>query len=107
MELEVKEAANRATRAKTERGVARHEVAMAELEIKAAGSAGAQVELELPWVQSALTTSEGGWLKAESELGSFQQALVDAKEACRRVEEENGRLRKSDCLYWWSWGHQG
>ena len=51
-----------------------------------------QVELELSWVQSALTTSEGSRLKSESELVSVQQALVAAKEACRRVEEENGRL---------------
>ena len=56
------------------------------------GSALAQVELELSRVQSALTTSEGGRLKAESELGSVQQALVASKEACRKVEEEYGRL---------------
>ena len=31
-------------------------------------------------------------MKSESELGFVQQALVAAKEACRRVEEENGRL---------------
>ena len=92
LELEDKEAADRAARAETQRDAARHEVAMARLEIKAAGSARAQVELELYQVQSALTTSEGGRLKAESELGSVQQALVTAKEACRRVEEENGRL---------------
>ena len=92
LELEAKEAADRAARAKTERDAARHEVAMARLEIEAAGSARAQVELELPQVQSALTTSEGGRLKSESELGFFQQALVVAKEACRRVKEENGRL---------------
>ena len=92
MELEAKETADRAARAKTERDAARHEVVMARLEIKAAGSALAQVELELSRVQSDLTTSEGDWLKAESELGSVQQALVAAKEACRRVEEENGRL---------------
>ena len=39
LELEAKEAADRAARAKTERDVARHEVAMARLEIEAAGSA--------------------------------------------------------------------
>ena len=43
-------------------------------------------------VQSAPTISEGCQLKAESELGFIQQALVVAKEACRRVEEESGRL---------------
>ena len=31
-------------------------------------------------------------MKSKSELGFVQQALVSAKEACRRVEEENGRL---------------
>ena len=92
LELEAKEAADRAARAETERDAARHEVAMARLEIEAAGSARAQVELELSRVQSALTTSEGGRLQAGSKLGSVQQALVAAKEACQRVEEENGRL---------------
>ena len=47
LELEAKEAADRAARAKTERDAARYEVAMAQLEIEAAGSARAQVELEL------------------------------------------------------------
>ena len=92
LELEVKEAADRAARAETERNIARHEVAMARLEIEAAGSSRAQVELELSRVQSALTTSEGARLKAKSELGSAQQASVATKEACRRVEEENGCL---------------
>ena len=47
LELEAKEAADRAAQAKTERDAARHEVEMAWLEIEAAGSARAQVELEL------------------------------------------------------------
>ena len=85
LELEAKEVADRAARAETERDAAPHEVAMARLEIEAAGSARAQVELELSRVQSALTTSEGGQLKSESELGFVQQALVVAKEACWRV----------------------
>ena len=92
LELEAKEAADRAARAETERDVARHEVAMARLEIEATGSTRAQVELELSRVQSDLTTSEGGRLKTESELGSGQQALVAFKEACWRVEKESGRL---------------
>ena len=54
---------------------------MARLEIDAAGSAQAQMEFELTWVQRALTTSEGVRLKAESELDSIQQALVTAREA--------------------------
>ena len=65
---------------------------MAWLEIEAAGSARVQVELELSRVQSAMTTSEGGRMKSESKLGFVQQALVAAKEACWRVEEEKGRL---------------
>ena len=92
LELEAKEAADRAARAETERDASRHEVVMPRLEIKVAGSSWAQVELELSQVQSALTTSESGRLKLESELGSIQQALVAAKEAYRRVEEENGCL---------------
>ena len=92
LELEAKEAADRVVQAETERDAARHEVAMARMEIEAAGSTRAQVEVELSLVQSALTTSEGGQLKSESELGFVQQALVVAKEAYRRVEEENGRL---------------
>ena len=50
LELEVKEAAERATRAEAKRDVARHEVAMARLEIDAAGSARAQMEFELAQV---------------------------------------------------------
>ena len=65
---------------------------MVRLEIEAAGSARAQVKLELSRFQSALTVSEGGRVKAESELGSIQQALVATKEACQMVEEENGCL---------------
>ena len=65
---------------------------MVWLEIEAAGSVRAQVELELSRVQSALTITEGSRLKAESELGFVQQALVATKEACQRVEEENGHL---------------
>ena len=92
LELEAKEAADRAARAETERDGVQHEMEMVRLEIEAAGSARAQVEQELSWVQSVLTISEGGWLKAESELDSVQQALVATKEAYQRVEEENGRL---------------
>ena len=65
---------------------------MAQLETEVAGSARAQVELELSRVQCALTTADGGRLKAESKLDSTRQALAAAKEACRRAEEENIRL---------------
>ena len=65
---------------------------MARLETKAAGNAGAHVELELSRVQCALTTADGGRLKAESELDSARQALAAVRETCRRAEEENSRL---------------
>ena len=74
LELEAKEAADRAAWAETERDVVRHEMAMVRLEIEAVGSARAQVGLELSRVQSTLAISEGGRLKAESELRSIQQA---------------------------------
>ena len=70
LELEAKEAADRAARAETGRDAARHEVTMARLKIEVAGSARVQVEQEFSRVQSTLTTSEGGRLKAKSELGS-------------------------------------
>ena len=92
LELEAKEAADKEAWAEEERDAARHETAMARLEIEAVGNARAPVESELSRVQCALTTSEGGWLKAESELEFLQQALAAAKEACRKAEEENGRL---------------
>ena len=50
------------------------------------------MELELSRVQCTLTTTDGGRLKAESELDSTRQALAAAKEAYRRAEEENSRL---------------
>ena len=92
LELEAKEVADKAARAEVERDAAHHEAAMARLETKAAGNARAQVESELARVQCALTTLEGGWLKAESELDSIRQALASTKEAYRKAEEENGRL---------------
>ena len=65
---------------------------MARLETEAASSAQVQVELALSRVQCALTTADGGRLKAESELDSTRQALAGAKEVCRRAEEENSSL---------------
>ena len=49
-ELEAKEPADKAARAKAERDAARHETVMARLEAKTVGNARAQVELELSWV---------------------------------------------------------
>ena len=56
LELEAKEATDRAAQVETKRDATQHEVAMAQLEIEVAESAGEQVELELSCVQSALTT---------------------------------------------------
>ena len=50
------------------------------------------MELELSRVQCALTTVDGGRLKADSKIDSARQALVAAKEAYWRAEEENSRL---------------
>ena len=91
-EMEAKETTDRAERAEAERDVARHETVMTRLKTEAAGYARAQVELELSRVQCALSTTDGGRLKAESELDSARQALAVAKEVCRRAEEENSRL---------------
>ena len=73
LKLKAKEVADKASRAKAERDVARHETVMARLETEVAGNARAQVESELPRVQCALATSEGGRLKAESKLNSVRQ----------------------------------
>ena len=47
LEVEAREAVERATRAEAKRDVALHEVAMARVEIDAVGSARAQMESEL------------------------------------------------------------
>ena len=78
--------------AEAKRDVARHETVMARLETEATGNAQAHVVLELTRVQCALTTAEGGWLKAKSELDSVQQALAATKEARPKAKEENGCL---------------
>ena len=50
------------------------------------------MESKLARVQHALTTLERIQIKMESELGSVQQALAIAGEACRKAEEENCHL---------------
>ena len=92
LELEVKESAERAARAEAERDAARHEAAMAKLQIEGAVNTRAQVEFELARVQRALAVAEIGRLRAESERGVSQEALAVAGEACRKAEEENSRL---------------
>ena len=82
----------RAVRAKTERDAARHEAAMARLEIDAMNGARAQVEVELARVRDVLVAAENARLKADSERDAAQQALVIAEEARRKANEEDSRL---------------
>ena len=79
-------------RAEAKRDTARHEAAMAKLEIEGAVNARAQMEFELAWVQRALAVVESAHLKAESELEVAQKALSLAREACTKAEEENSHL---------------
>ena len=92
LDLEVKESADRATRAEAERDTARHEAAMAKLETEGAVNARAQMESELARVQRALAVMESARLRAESERGVAQEALSMAGEACTKADEENNRL---------------
>ena len=92
LELEAREVVERASHAEEERDVARHEVAMARLEIDAAGSARAQMESELARVQHALATSKDAQRKMESKLDVAQQALAASGEAYRTAEKEASRL---------------
>ena len=92
LELEAKESAERAARAKAERDMARHEAAMAKLEIEGVVNARAQMESDLTQVQRALAVVESAYLKAESEREVAQKALSLAGEACTKAEEENIRL---------------
>ena len=92
LEVEARESAERATRAKAERDVTRHEVAMARVEIDAAGRARAKMESELAQVQHALAAIEDARQKMESELDVAQQALAASGEAYRTTEEEASRL---------------
>ena len=71
-ESDAKEVVEREIRAKVERDAARHNVAMARLDIEAAGSTRAQVESELARVQHALVALEDARWKVESELDGVQ-----------------------------------
>ena len=92
LELEAKESAKRAARVEAERDAARHEVAMAKLQIEGVVNTRAQVESELARVQRALTVGENARLRAESKCGVAQEALAVAGEAYKKAEEENSRL---------------
>ena len=91
-ELEAKEAMERVVRAETERDAARHEAAMARLEIDAMSGARAQVEAKLARVRDVLVAAEDACLKADSKGEAAQQALAAAEEARRKADEENSRL---------------
>ena len=92
LKLEAKESVERATHAEAERDAARHEAAMAKMQIEGAINTRAHVEFELARVQRALAVVENARLRAEFERGVTQEALVVAREACRKAEEENSRL---------------
>ena len=57
----------RAVRAETEKDAARHEAAMARLEIDAMSSAQAQVEAELARIRDVLVAAEDARLKEDFE----------------------------------------
>ena len=90
--MEAIEAAERVVWAEEERDVARHETAMAQLEIEAMSCARAWVEAELARIRGVSAAVEDARLKADSECDTTQQALVVAEEAHRKAEKENGRL---------------
>ena len=92
LELEAREAVEKATHVEEERDVAHHEVTMARLEINEAGSARAKMESELGRVQRALAASKDARWKIESELDAIQQALAASGEACQTAEEEASHL---------------
>ena len=50
------------------------------------------MESELARVRHSLAVAENAHLKAESERGVAQEALVVAGEACKKAEEEHSRL---------------
>ena len=90
LELEVKESAERATRAEAEKDAACHEATMAKLATEGAVNTRAQIESELARVQHALALTENARQRAESEHEAAREALALAGEACRKAEKENG-----------------
>ena len=85
LELEARESAERAARAEAERDTARHEAAMAKLVTEGTVNTRAQIESELPRVQSALVLAEEARWRAEFEHEAAQEAL-------KKAEEENDLL---------------
>ena len=92
LELGAKESAERAAWAEAKRDVARHEAAMAKLEIEWAINTRAQMESELTQVQRALAVTENACLKAKSERDAAQ-GIVPGK---RGLYESGGREQPLD-----------
>ena len=69
LELEDKESTERVTRAEAERDAARHDAAMAKLQIEGAVNTRAQVESEHSRIQHALAVVENARLRVESKRG--------------------------------------
>ena len=88
LELEPKESSERATWIKAERDAARHEAAMAKLEIEGPLILEHRWSLSLLGVQRALAVAESTRPKAEFEREDAQKALSLAGEACTKAEEK-------------------
>ena len=81
LELEGKESAKRAARAKAQRDTACHEAAMARLDAEAAVNA---------QMQSALVVADSARLEVEAELARVRDTLSIANRARLKVESELG-----------------
>ena len=92
MELEARESVERTIRAEAKRDAACHEAAMAKLATEGAVNTRAHIDSELARVQRALALAEEARRRAEFEHGVAREALVAVGEACKKAEEENGRL---------------
>ena len=92
LELKAREFAERAARAEAERDAACHEAAMTKLATEGAVNTRAQVESELSRVQHALALAEEAHRRAELKHRAAWEALAAVGEACKKAEEENGRL---------------
>ena len=92
LELEARESAERATRAEAEKDAACHEAAMAKLATEGAVNTQAQIESDLAQVQRALSLEKEARRRAKFEHGAAREVLATTGEACKKVEEENGRL---------------
>ena len=92
LELEARDFAERAARAEAERDTTCHKAAMAKLATEGAFNTRVQIESELARVQHALALTDEAHRKAELKHGAAQEALIAAREACKKAEEENNHL---------------